>query len=275
MQHQVRQFRRDDMRQVARTAHQFIMRGGRQRQQAAPDRFPQLVHFAQGRGVRLARRRDDTHGLLEQVRARRRDARLFRAGHRMASDEMRSGARDERFQLLDDAAFNAADIRNDHPALQSGQQLLHQALHLRDRRAKHDQVRVRSRVQQVHRRAIHRAGLCALRDAGPAPHITHHQLRKPAPFQRQAQRTAEQPHSHQRHFVPAHRASLKVRGLPFKLSVCSSRGNEADVGRSLVRKSPPRYLGGYKAIASTTRSITTSATSGCVPTLAESHTRFS
>ncbi len=79
------------MRQMAGTADERIVLFRRKPQRPRAERFPERLHFANGRCVGFFCRRHNANGVHKQIRARGAHAGFFRAGHRMAADEMRAG----------------------------------------------------------------------------------------------------------------------------------------------------------------------------------------
>ena len=92
IQNQIRQRRRDDVRQMAGAADEQIVllrRPVSKRARRAISRIVPTLRTAVGIG--FFRRRQNADGVLKQIRARGGDAGFFRAGHRMTADKMRAG----------------------------------------------------------------------------------------------------------------------------------------------------------------------------------------
>ena len=91
IQNQIRQRRRDDVRQMARTADKQIMLRGVHFQNARTKRFPELFQLADGDRVGFFGRRENIDGIRKQIRPRSQHTHFFAAGHRMTADKMRAG----------------------------------------------------------------------------------------------------------------------------------------------------------------------------------------
>ena len=169
MQNQIRQRRRDDVRQMAGPADEQIMLRRVQPQRPRAERFPKLLQLADGAGIGFFRRGDNANGVGIQIRPRREHAHFFTAGQRMAADKMRAGFFNERFQFAHDIGFHAADVGDNRAAFERGQKLLDERTHLRQRRAKDDEVGVGNGGEQIGRGVIHRAGPFAIFQARRAP----------------------------------------------------------------------------------------------------------
>ena len=109
-----------------------------------------------------------------------------------------------RFQFAHDPGFHAADVGDNRAAFERGQKLLRQRPHLRQRRAKDDEVGVGNGGQQIGRGVIHRTGTFAILQAGFAPNESGDFTREPAPPGGQPDGAAEQTDADDGDFAKLH-----------------------------------------------------------------------
>ena len=86
----------------------------------------------------------------------------------MAADKMRAGFGDERFQFAHDAGLDAANVGDNRAGFQRRQHPIGEQTHLRERRAKDDEVGFPNGGQQIGRGKIHRARLLTILQTGGA-----------------------------------------------------------------------------------------------------------
>ena len=208
MENLVREFRRDNVWKVTRPCHEFVMQLRRELHNPSAERPPKLFHLLDGFGVRIRRRREDTHRIAKQIDSRGENTRFLGPGHRMNSDKMSTGARNEWNQFRDNARLDAANVTQDGTALQGRQQSLGNFFHLGEWRAKDDKVRVSHRFQQIKRGEVVQARSRTLNDGGFAPHIASHDDGKFALANSQGQRTAQQAHTDQSNFAKLHSTTI-------------------------------------------------------------------
>jgi len=130
----------------------------------------------------------------------------------MASHKVRSALGDERFDLLDHAALDAAYISDNRTGLEKRQHLLSDAAHLSNGRAKDYQVRCLDRSIQIASRLIDRASSFALGSRCGPPHKTKDHVGQAALANRQTQGPTQQAHADQSDFLEVHEQIKKQFG---------------------------------------------------------------
>ena len=203
------------MREMADQRHDFVVLGGRDLEDAAADLLPKSAQFRHRCGIGRAVRREDARRILKQLRPRRADAGLLRAGHRMTPHKAPAPA-ENLPQFRHHRRLHAAHICDDRLRRNRVRNFARQRRHGPDRHAQNHQVHT------CHDRAHIR------RDRVGDPHRLdlRHRLRAPRP---------------ERHARPAQPPRGQREGA------AEQAGTEDGEGVHRVEKKPARRREGLRA----------------------------
>src|SRR5690349_7326827 len=109
----------------------------------------------------------------------------------MAADKFASGFGNDRFEFLDDAGFDAANIGDQSAMFERTSHPLGQLAHLPQRRAKYDEAGIANGFSQIGQRSINDAERFAFGDTGGPAHIANDPFGQFPLLESESKRTAQ------------------------------------------------------------------------------------